>query len=81
MHPALQLVTDRLPQVGDRAARLFEDDDVFRELCEEYETCTEAAARIATETGKGDALLHEYVALRLRLEGEVLRYLSEHGDP
>lgn len=80
MHPALQLLTERLPHVGDRAARLFEDDDVFRELCEEYVTCTEAAARIATQKGSAGALLHEYVALRLRLEGEVLRYLAEHGE-
>lgn len=77
MHPALKLVSERLPNVRDEAARLFESDEVFRELCDEYQVCSETVMRIeATPTVDG-ALQREYAALRLRLEGELLRHLAE----
>ena len=57
---------------------MFEEDDVFRELCEEYEVCVETAARIEGAEKANRALLDEYLALRMRLEGELLRYMAEH---
>jgi hypothetical protein len=80
MHSAARLVAERLPQVREHVARLFERDDIFRELCAEYETCSEAAARMESGARASPALRDEYVALRLRLEGELLRYLMEHPD-
>jgi hypothetical protein len=76
MHPALKLVSERLPNVRDEAARLFENDEVFRELCDEYQLCSETAMRIEATPAAG-GFQREYVALRLRLESELLRYLTE----
>ncbi|HEY7513611.1 MAG TPA: hypothetical protein VIC87_04005 [Vicinamibacteria bacterium] len=57
---------------------LFDRDESFRELSEEYQVCCVAAARLESAEGANEALRKEYGALRLRLEGELLRYLSEH---
>jgi hypothetical protein len=80
MHTALRLVRERLPQLGEQVGRLFEGDDTFRELCEEYELCVETTVRMEVAASANRALHDEYVALRLRLEGELLRYLAEHLD-
>jgi hypothetical protein len=77
MPACLQLVQGQFPQVQERVAILFEVDDVFRELCEDYEACTLALSRKPSSEG----FLREYEALRLRLETELLRYLDESGDP
>jgi hypothetical protein len=55
---------------------LFDDEPVFRELCEDYETCTEALARQPASA----ALRQEYAALQLRLETELLRFLNEAAE-
>jgi hypothetical protein len=73
-----KLLLERFPHVGAASLQLLERHETFRELCEEYEACTEAAERFA-QSGSDAALLEEYRALRLRLEGELLRYISEHG--
>ena len=52
----------------------------FRELCDEYHVCSETAARMEGAAGAKRAIRDEYVALRLRLEGELLRYMSEHDE-
>jgi hypothetical protein len=80
MHPAILLVGDRLPHVREQAGRLFESDDVFRDLCDEYKTCSETAARMESRADRGGALRDEYAVLKLRLEAELLRYLAEHPD-
>lgn len=72
-----QLLLDRFPHVREVSEQLLNDSEAFRELCEEYEACTEAIERLepsATCAG----LLTEYVALRLRLEGELLRCVAAH---
>jgi hypothetical protein len=79
MHPAVACVGERLPNLRDRVARLFERSEDFRELCEEYQACCEAAARLAP-AGANEALRREYLALQLRLEGEILRYVAEHPE-
>jgi hypothetical protein len=80
MRSALRLVGERLPHVRGQVARLFERDEVFRDLCDEYEACSETAARMESAAGASPALRDEYAALRLRLEAELLRYLMEHPD-
>jgi hypothetical protein len=55
----------------------MESHETFRELCEEYEACTEVIERLA-QCQSDDAIAKEYSALRLRLESELLRYISEH---
>ena len=74
------MVKERLPNVQDRAERLFDRDEVFRELCDEYRVCNETAVRMRTASEADTALTNEYMALRLRLEAELLRYVAEDRD-
>jgi hypothetical protein len=77
MTASLQRVSDQFPHLRDQVACLFERDDIFRELCEDYEVCAQALSRQESNEG----LRHEYAALRLRLETELLAYLSEVEQP
>jgi hypothetical protein len=74
----VKLLLERFPHIRAASLQLLERHETFNELCEEYEACNEAAERFA-RSGSDAALLEEYNALRLRLEGELLRYISEHG--
>ena len=74
----VRLLLERFPHVQAVSLQLLEQHEAFRDLCEEYEACTEAAERLA-HSEADEALRREYSALRLRLEGELLRYISEHG--
>ena len=77
MTPSLQLVTEQFPHLRERVACLFERDEIFRELCDDYETCARALSRQESNEG----LRREYAALRLRLETELLGYLHEAEEP
>ena len=81
MVPSLRLVTEQFPLLRDRVACLFERDDVFRELCEDYEICAGAIARLEAPDAGPEALRMEYAALRLRLETELLRHLHDAEEP
>ena len=77
MTPSLQRVSDQFPHLRERVACLFESDEIFRELCDDYEACAEALVRQETN----EDLKREYAALRLRLETELLGYLQEAEHP
>jgi hypothetical protein len=77
MRSCLQLVTEQFPYLRDRVVRVFERDLVFQELCEDYEACAQALERQSCN----QALQHEYTALRLRLETELLRYVEDVKEP
>jgi uncharacterized protein YdcH (DUF465 family) len=74
---SLTLVIEHFPELRNEVAGLFWRDEVFRELCEDYESCSQALARQETN----EALRREYVALRLRLETELLGRLHDAGRP
>jgi hypothetical protein len=76
-HTSLTLVIDHFPDLRQEVACLFEQDDVFRELCEDYEACSQALARQESN----EALKREYAALRLRLETELLGRLHDAERP
>jgi hypothetical protein len=81
MHPSMRLVAERFQGARDRAQRLFELDENFRDLCDEYLECTGTVARLESGAGSSGGMRNEYAALQLRLERELLRYLEEHpGD-
>jgi hypothetical protein len=81
MNPCVRLVNERFPNLGERAARLYERDEAFHELCDDYQACVEATVRLQSTPGPGpEGLRKEYAALRLRLECELLRYLEEHTN-
>jgi len=77
MSSCLNLINRQFPHLRDQVACLFERNVVFRELCEDYETCTQALARQET----AEPLRREYVALQLRLETELLQHLQDDADP
>ena len=76
MPSSLQLVSEQFPHLRERVTCLFEREEIFRELCEDYETCADALDRQPAS----DGLRREYSALRLRLEAELLPYLREAAD-
>jgi len=77
MTPSLQRVSEQFPHLRERVACLFERDDIFRELCDDYETCAQALSR----QERNEDLRREYSALRLRLETELLAYVQEAEQP
>jgi hypothetical protein len=76
MTSSLHLVAEQFPRLRDRVACLFERDLVFRELCDDYEVCSEALARPSAS----EDLRREFAALRLRLETELLTYLNADAE-
>jgi hypothetical protein len=73
----VQLFLERFPHIRQMSQELLKDSESFRELCEEYEACTSVIQRLAHSEADA-ALLSEYSALRLRLEGELLRCISSY---
>jgi hypothetical protein len=73
----LDLLRERFPHVNGVSLQLLERHEAFRELCEEYFACTEVVDRLA-QAGSDEAMLREYSALRLRIESELLGYISGH---
>ena len=80
MRGCQKLLSERFPHVQTEAQNLFDRNEAFRELCEEYEACAEALERFEASRPAQDPMRLEYAALRLRLEGEVLWYLQAHRD-
>jgi hypothetical protein len=75
----LKLLRERFPHLRGLSLQLLEQDETFRELCEEHAACTEVIERL-THLGSDEAMLREYSALRLRIERELLDYLSVHSN-
>jgi len=75
MSSCLELVVEQFPDLKERVDSLFARNPAFRELCEDYETCTRALSRQPSSD-----LKQEYAALRLRLETEVLRFVQEDRE-
>jgi len=75
----MKLLLERFPHVQALALKRCEKQDSFRELCEEYWACSEVLARLE-RPGAEESLRAEYGALRLRLEGELLRYIAEQSS-
>ena len=75
----MKLLLERFPHVQALALKRCEKQESFRELCEEYWACSEVLARLE-RPGAEEALRTEYGALRLRLEGELLRYIAEQSS-
>ncbi len=76
-HSPLTLVIEHFPDLRNEVACLFEQDDSFRELCEDYEACSQALTRQESN----EALRREYAALRLRLQTELLGRLQDAEAP
>jgi len=75
----MKLLLERFPHVQALALKRCEKQDSFRELCEEYWACNQVLARLERPDAE-ESLRSEYGALRLRLEGELLRYIAEQSS-
>ena len=75
----MKLLLERFPHVQALALKRCEKLDSFRELCEEYWACNDVLTRLE-RPGSEQGLRSEYGALRLRLEGELLRYIAEQSS-
>lgn len=75
----MKLLHERFPHLQALALKRCEKLESFRELCEEYFACTQTLQRLE-RPGAEESLRSEYGALRLRLEGELLRYVAEQSS-
>jgi len=75
----MKLLLERFPHVQALALKRAEQQDSFRELCEEYWACSQVLERLERPNAE-ENLRTEYGALRLRLEGELLRYIAEQSS-
>jgi hypothetical protein len=75
----MKLLLARFPHVQALALKRCEQDDSFRELCQEYWACSQVLERLERPNSEA-GLRTEYGALRLRLEGELLRYIAEQSS-
>jgi hypothetical protein len=75
----MKLLLERFPHVQALALKRCEKQDSFRELCEEYWACSQVLERLERPDAE-ESLRSEYGALRLRLEGELLRYIAEQSS-
>jgi hypothetical protein len=80
LHSSLALLSERFPHVRETAERLYENDESFRDLCQDYEACAGTVARLESCGSSSAAMRKEYTALLMRLERELLRFLEEHPD-
>lgn len=78
MRDCMKLLRERFPHTSPVTLHRLQTQETFRELCEEYLACVRSVERLA-HVRPEDSLRAEYSALSLRLEGEMLRYIAEHG--
>jgi hypothetical protein len=75
--PGLFIVLSRFPERKDCVKRLFEEDDNFRSVCEDYRNCAEAVQYWnQSESEEASVRREEYAAILRDLEGEILEFLG-----
>jgi hypothetical protein len=77
---SVTLLLERFPHVQAVSLHLLQRSEDFRDLCDEYAACSSACDRLEHRDSE-HALRQEYAALRLRLEGELLRYIEHQTGP
>jgi hypothetical protein len=76
-NPSLFFILKRFPEHNEKIQCLFEENDSFRSLCEDYRVCAKALKYWNDSTSeKAPARCEEYNALLQELEEEVLLYLE-----
>jgi hypothetical protein len=75
--PGLFIVLRRFPERKDCVKRLFEENDNFRSVCEDYRNCAEAVQYWnQSESEEASVRREEYAAILRDLEGEILEFLG-----
>ena len=75
----LHAVEARFPKAGPAIRKLFETEEQFRELCDDYVECVEILNNLRVEQGVDENVdrLEQYCELRVNLETELLNRISE----
>jgi hypothetical protein len=71
---------DRFPTSGGRILELFFTDEDFRELCGDYQECSDILDRLHHEQVVADKCIEEYTEMRRILEQELYRRIAESAD-
>jgi hypothetical protein len=73
----VEIVHTLFPHMHSVLDRVLAESEPFGDLVEEYGVCTEVLER---QQARNEPQAREYAALRLRLESEILQYLSDYVD-
>ena len=80
MIKALEYILTRFPDQRAKIINLYNTDDDFKTLCEDYFTSVQAIEKCRTSATKGREVENEYLHVNLELEKEILNlfrtYLS-----
>jgi hypothetical protein len=78
IQPSLFFLFDRFPEKKENIKTLFEENESFKTLCEDYHQCAEAL-RFWNQSSSEDApaRVREYRALLQELEEEILKNVNE----
>jgi uncharacterized protein YdcH (DUF465 family) len=72
-------VNECFPEYKTIIKRLYRKDEIFRSICEDYQSCCEALKRWdLSEAEEAPIRRNEYTDLMQDLELEILQYLGEH---
>ena len=75
MASSVDLVSRLFPRLRERVVSLYDRDEVFHDLCNDYSICLAAVNRAGASGSPSRRA--EYAALQLRLEAELLQQLEE----
>jgi len=71
-----QSLARRFPDHADRFDRLFQENDLFQSICEDYEEAVRAHRHFSAESGGTDIRAEEYRQMVQELEAEAAAVLS-----
>jgi len=72
----LNTILDKFPEKANILNKLFQKDEDFREICEDYVLCLNSIGKIIITNKRKDRILIEYKNTLIELEIEMLDYLK-----
>lgn len=76
MQKELDYIINRFPEYRGRLTDLFNSNDDFKSLCDDYWQCNQIASRFSGNAIEYARLENSYKMLKLDLEQEVLHFLD-----
>ena len=75
---SLEFIVKRFPLYSESIRQLFQDDNSFQSLCEDYHVCAKALDHWNEATSEeAPDRQQEYATLLKELEDEILKYLKQ----
>ena len=81
MKNVLEYVLEKLPDHRDTIAELYERNDDFRTLCEDYLTTAKGLEESRNYSIQGKELENEYAQTYVELEREIIYMLGNASKP